>query len=101
MPTKTKPTQKEQVLQLLKDRGQRGVTSIEFVTILGVLNYTARIDELRNDDGWVIDHSVDKARSAQGKQVHRYRLVSEPQTALFDAPESKPSPVSAVLGEAA
>lgn len=101
MPTQTNGTQKEQVLNLLRDRGPRGVTSIEFVTILGVLNYTARIDELRNDDGYNIDHSVDKDRSENGKQIHLYRLISEAQQGLFEAPADKPSPTSAILQDVA
>lgn len=93
--------QQRAIVLLLRERGTRGATSREFVTELEILNYTARMDELRNRFGFGITCEY-VGQSERGRAVHRYTLVSDPlarpQGALFDAPIPTVEPVSAIGG---
>lgn len=94
------------IVAFLRNRGQRGCTSREFPMVLGVLNYTARIDELRNRHGFGIE--AVRLKTPGPKAVWHYTLTSdpeaEPQGALFDTtgePEGEDLSLNAIAGEAA
>lgn len=68
-----KPTQKDRVLAFLKERGERGATSIEILTATNCLRYSARIMDLR-----VEGHDIRGERegtSEGGAEIWRYRYV--------------------------
>lgn len=67
---KPKPTQKEQVLAFLQERGGEGATSIEIANRTGSLRFSARILELRNEGHEIV--SQREGRSNSGAEVWRH-----------------------------
>jgi len=66
----TRPTQKQKILNLLKQRGKNGAYNWEFATELHVLKYTNRLSELYQDG-----HNI--RRIPEGNGSNRYILVEE------------------------
>ena len=76
-------TQNQQVLDLLRSRGDRGITAIDALNEVGSFRLAARIADLRAD-GYTITSTMET--TATGKRIARYRLVepkSYEQQALF------------------
>ena len=67
-------TDRDQILQILKERGSRGVHSLELVHLV-TPRAAARIEELANDEGWQIDRKSEKRGNAWGV---RYTLLTYP-----------------------
>lgn len=67
---KQKPTQKEQVLAFLQERGGEGATSIEIARKTGSLRFSARIKELRDEGHEIV--SQREGRSDTGAEVWRH-----------------------------
>ena len=65
-----KPTQVEKILQLLKDRGARGVFNYEMDNDLHIPRYSSRLHEL-----YRLGYDIRKERRKGG--VVRYYLVKE------------------------
>jgi Helix-turn-helix domain len=92
-------SKREHVLQLLREAGEHGVTTAQFLEAGCGSRFGARVQELR-DAGWVIDARRVRVGS------HVYVLGQEPQAAtpasataveslqLFEAP----APANALLG---
>ena len=72
-------TQRERILLLLIERGERGVTPLDALREVGSLRLAARIAELRAR-GLVIYSTT--TRTPNGKHVARYVLVPPVQPAL-------------------
>ena len=68
-------TQTEQVLDLLRYRGDRGITAMDALQEAGSFRLAARIADLRAE-GHDITSTMET--TATGKRIARYRLV-EPQ----------------------
>ena len=67
-------TQKEMVLQHMKERGS--ISSFEAFTEYGITRLAARIHDLR-DDGYKIKGSIHNARNRFGKTVRFERYTLE------------------------
>jgi hypothetical protein len=70
-------SQTTQLLELLSDRGDEGVTPLEALYAIGCMRLAARVYDLRAE-GWGIDDDFVKVTARNGRQVRvkRYRLVS-------------------------
>lgn len=76
-----KPSQKDRVLTFLKERGDRGATSLEIAQATGSMRFGARIMELRKDG-----HRIELARDGfteTGGAKFRYWLIDEFSDQLF------------------
>ena len=96
--SKSKPSQKARILELLRERQGRGATSREIARDLEILNHTARMNELRADG-----HVIPSTRMpVKDVVVFRYVLVFDAdkgeQNALFDVGPQKAETMSAVSG---
>lgn len=69
-----RPTQKQQVLALLKERGQIGLTALEAMQLANTMRLAAYVKFLK-DDGFEITSETIEVPG--GKHVARYRLVGE------------------------
>lgn len=65
-------TQKERVLQILKERGAQGLTALEALEVAGTMRLAAYVKFLR-DDGYDIKAETIKVPS--GKHVAKYTLL--------------------------
>ena len=74
-----KQTQKQQVLQLLRERGATGLTALESLELIGTMRLAAYVKFLK-DDGFTISTEIIEVPS--GKHVALYRLVGEPGPAV-------------------
>lgn len=61
------------VLRVLEDRGERGITPLEALEVIGTFRLGARIWELKRD-GWPIE--TDMVKTPSGKRIARYRLAA-------------------------
>lgn len=87
-------TQKERVLQILKERGVQGLTALEALEVAGTMRLAAYVKFLR-DDGYDIKAETIKVPS--GKHVAKYTLVDGEKN-FRDAPEVSPKPLTARKG---
>ena len=62
-----------QVLELLRERGEAGVTPLDALDRVGSFRLGARIWELKAEG---YDVETDMVRTATGKRIARYRLRS-------------------------
>ncbi len=69
-----KVKQKERILQYIKDFGS--ITHGESVSELGILGFTARMTELRQD-GYHFRQEMERSRNRYGEPVHYYRYYLE------------------------
>ncbi len=79
-----RPTQKMQVLDLLKQRGATGITALDTFELIKTMRLAAYIGFLR-EDGYTITSTTITVPS--GKHVAKYVLVKGPQVQrdrLFD-----------------
>jgi len=72
-------TQRERILLLLIERGERGVTPLDALREVGSLRLAARIAELRASG---LDIDAKTKTTANGKRVACYVLVPPVQPAL-------------------
>lgn len=72
--------QTEDILLLLIERGERGVTALDALREVGSLRLAARIDELKRD-GLIVESRSE--RTPNGKRISRYILRSPVQPALW------------------
>lgn len=70
-----RPTQTQQLLELLLRRGYRGVTPTDALEVIGSFRLAARVWDLRH-----AGHDVrrDMIRLPNGKSVARYTLIAPP-----------------------
>jgi hypothetical protein len=67
-------TQTADLLDLLRERGEQGVTPLDGLELIGTLRLAARISELRQDGYDIVTDIVPVGKS---KHVARYRLIEE------------------------
>lgn len=68
-------TQKERILAYLKQHKRSGLTSLEAVIKLGVLNLPGRLSEIRSEGIRVVQMAIDaRNRYGQTVRVNRYWL---------------------------
>ena len=65
-------TQRDHVLHMLQDAGDRGITTGEFLDAR-ISRFSARIDELRRDGYMIVKHRVTASR-------YRYELIGADET---------------------
>lgn len=78
----TKPTQKQQILDLLRQRGQQGLTALEALDIARTMRLAAYVKFLK-DDGHNITTEIIEVPGR--KHVALYRLIE-------DKPAKEPAP---------
>lgn len=72
-------TQNERVLALLRERGERGVTPMLALEVVGSMRLAARVSDLRAAGH---DIRTDTAVTGTGKHVARYVLHEQAQLGL-------------------
>ena len=70
------PTQQQQVLQLLRDRGQAGVTQLYALEHARCMRLAAVVLRLKHDGHDIV---TDMVTTPSGKRVASYRLVEQPR----------------------
>lgn len=71
-----KPTQKDRVLQVLRERGAAGLTALEALETCGTMRLAAYVRFLK-DDGF--DITSETIEVSNGKHVAKYTLVADQQ----------------------
>ena len=74
----TNYSQKSRILDLLRERGNIGLTALESLELIGTMRLAAYVKFLR-DDGHEITTDIVTVRS--GKRVARYRIIEPTQSA--------------------
>ncbi len=72
--------QTENILLLLQEHGERGITPLDALREEGCLRLAARINELR---GHGLDIEASRERTPNGKHIARYRLRTPIQRELW------------------
>jgi hypothetical protein len=72
--------QTENILLMLEERGERGITALDALREEGCLRLAARIGELREHG---LDIEASRERTPNGKQIARYVLRSTVQRTLW------------------
>lgn len=72
----SKPTQAQLILELLRQRGERGLTPLEALDQVGCFRLASRVHELIHEHGHTIDTL--SATLPNGKKIARYVLRERP-----------------------